>query len=237
MSHENSRGQEPSSTSLIYKRKLLTKLLAMQPASLLDVGCGNGELVRSAVAGGCNVAIGLETEQADVEALRARGTEAYRGHGEDLPFPDRSFDLVTLSYVTHHLEDLKQGLAEAARVARRAVLILDCWFDDAFPCQQAARQLDDWLKAIDRRAGLVHNPCPTAAELAAAFEPRGFSISYRQQREPRSLSMMDVEGLIAGGLRRDGSTDNAEAGARLLERAREVGVSDDGALFFTAVRS
>ncbi|KTE46521.1 hypothetical protein ATE62_00840 [Sphingopyxis sp. HIX] len=49
---------------------------------------------------------------------------------EALPFEDRSFDVVTLDYVAHHTENLPRALREASRVARCAVLILDCWFDD-----------------------------------------------------------------------------------------------------------
>jgi len=41
----------------------------------------------------------------------------------DLPYPDKSFDLVVCCEVLEHLEKPRQGLAELARVARRNVIL------------------------------------------------------------------------------------------------------------------
>jgi SAM-dependent methyltransferase len=41
------------------------------------------------------------------------------GDGHYLPFPDRSFDLVTCRAAPHHFTDLPRALAEAARLLRR----------------------------------------------------------------------------------------------------------------------
>ena len=44
-----------------------------------------------------------------------------------MPFPDGAFDLVTFENALHHVTDIASALAEAMRVARRAVVIIDPW--------------------------------------------------------------------------------------------------------------
>jgi SAM-dependent methyltransferase len=60
---------------------------------------------------------------------------------EDLPFADGSFDLVVTRVAAHHYEDVAKAVAEMARVAADAVLIVDNGFmgDDV----EAAEKLRD----------------------------------------------------------------------------------------------
>lgn len=60
---------------------------------------------------------------------------------EDLPFADDSFDLVVTRVAAHHYEDVAKAVAEMARVAADAVLIVDNSFmgDDV----EAAEKLRD----------------------------------------------------------------------------------------------
>lgn len=64
----------------------------------------------------------------------------------DLPFSDRSFDLVTCRRAAHHFRDIKRALAEMARVLRRpGRLVID---DRSVPDDAAVaalmNQLDRW---------------------------------------------------------------------------------------------
>jgi ubiquinone/menaquinone biosynthesis C-methylase UbiE len=54
---------------------------------------------------------------------RAPGVSFQFGDVLDLPFPDRSFDLVVCTEVLEHVEDPAAALRELRRVARRAVLV------------------------------------------------------------------------------------------------------------------
>lgn len=87
--------------------------------SLLDVGCGRGEMVRYAQAHGWR-AQGVEA----VDYL-TDGQNVLWGHAWDLPVADKSFDLVTLFDVIEHIlpEDCDRTLAELARVAKKHLFI------------------------------------------------------------------------------------------------------------------
>jgi len=67
---------------------------------------------------------GVECQPASLDAARkadADHAEAYvKGVGQDLPFDDRSFDLVTFIFSLHHVPShaMDTALAEAARVTR-----------------------------------------------------------------------------------------------------------------------
>jgi ubiquinone/menaquinone biosynthesis C-methylase UbiE len=44
---------------------------------------------------------------------------------EKIPFGDKSFDLVFLGHALHEADDISTALAEALRVARRRVVVLE----------------------------------------------------------------------------------------------------------------
>jgi hypothetical protein len=86
----------------------------------LDVASGGGHVARRLREAGievvsCDPAPGM---QPDV-ICRA----------EELPFADRSFDLVACRRAAHHFGDVGAALAEMARVSRRLVLVEDLVYD------------------------------------------------------------------------------------------------------------
>jgi ubiquinone/menaquinone biosynthesis C-methylase UbiE len=95
------------------------------PASVLEVGCGEGKLAQHLLESAprpsrfviTDVDLGCLASGLD-PLLEARAASAYT-----LPFEDASFDLVVCCEVLEHLEHPERGLAEAVRVARKAVLV------------------------------------------------------------------------------------------------------------------
>lgn len=232
-------GDAPASPHQLYKRDLAHRIAAVAPASLLDVGCGNGELLQRLAVSGAHRCAGLEVDQADVDRLRSAGLDVHRGVAEALPFADGAFDVVVMDYVAHHVADLGAALDEAARVARHAVLVLDAWYDPSIASQRTALAFDLWSKAIDRDAGETHNASPSAAELAEPFLRRGaFEIDFCQRLVLRPLPLAALqapaERQLAKATRREAFEPEL---ARIMAQARRDGVSDDGAILFMAMRT
>lgn len=92
-------------------------------ARVLDVGCGDGALVRMMTRRGAHV-VGLECNPKQLSKARAKaavGDETYvEGVGEDLPFEESTMDAVVYFNSLHHVPvaALAKALAEAARVIR-----------------------------------------------------------------------------------------------------------------------
>jgi demethylmenaquinone methyltransferase/2-methoxy-6-polyprenyl-1,4-benzoquinol methylase len=120
----------------LWKARLI-RLAAIQPGdSALDVCCGTGDVTfRLAKAGARATGIDFSQPMLDVAASRAtkRGSTPgspvrfLQGDALHLPFPDASFDVVTISYGLRNLADFEGGLRELTRVLRPdgRLLVLD----------------------------------------------------------------------------------------------------------------
>jgi SAM-dependent methyltransferase len=222
-----------------YKQDLLAEISAFAPTSVLDVGCGAGDLLRNCIRSGIERCVGIEPDPEAVAALKAEGLDVRLGRAEALEFPAASFDVVAFDYVAHHVEHLELGLSEAMRVARRAVLVLDPWYDRSIESQRVAADFDLWLKRIDRRLGMVHEPNVTAAQLARPFTGREeWRIDCRHRLILQPLPLDEIEEQAKHQLASTGPSHALEdALESLLDRARQHGLSDDGAILFVASRT
>ncbi len=97
------------------------------PGSVLEVGCGEGRLAAHLLAHAGTPRPGrFVISDRDLGALDPEldpHLEPCETPIEELPFEDASFDLVLCCEVLEHLLDPERGLAEVARVARRAVIV------------------------------------------------------------------------------------------------------------------
>lgn len=90
---------------------------------VLDVGCGMGDRAVAVALAGASMAVGVDPDPEKLCWGRAleRSCDTGRarfvlGSGSELPFPDRSFDLVLLLDVLEHLEEPLATLREIGRV-------------------------------------------------------------------------------------------------------------------------
>ena len=104
-------------------RVLARHLVELIPrdASVLDVGCGDGLLASLIQRERPDITL----SGIDVLAREATHVPVDPFDGVEIPRPDASVDVLMLVDVLHHTDDPMVLLREAARVARRAVLIKD----------------------------------------------------------------------------------------------------------------
>ena len=86
--------------------------------SVLDVGTGEGQIARLAIAAGARRVVGVDPTVGQLDAARSRaGGPAYaRAVATSRPFPDAAFDAAVACLVFEHIEDADGALAEVGRV-------------------------------------------------------------------------------------------------------------------------
>jgi SAM-dependent methyltransferase len=93
------------------------ELAGRNDLEILEIGCGAGGMLGPLSRYG--KVTGIDVAHDYMRYCRQRGyTRVVAGSGYELPFPDRSFDLVALFDVIEHIPDDRRVLREAHRVLR-----------------------------------------------------------------------------------------------------------------------
>jgi SAM-dependent methyltransferase len=87
------------------------------PGTLLDVGCGRGNLLELFQKKGWRV-LGTQVSRTAAGAARCRGVEVFCGELPEMDLPAGSFDVVTFYHVLEHLERPDRYLRKAAELLR-----------------------------------------------------------------------------------------------------------------------
>jgi demethylmenaquinone methyltransferase/2-methoxy-6-polyprenyl-1,4-benzoquinol methylase len=117
-----------------WKRRLVRETKGRPGERALDLCCGTGDVAFVLARRGLEVC-GLDfsapmlavAEQRLKERFAGARVSFLRGDAQQIPFPDNTFDVVTISYGLRNLADWEKGLREMQRVARPGgrVLVLD----------------------------------------------------------------------------------------------------------------
>jgi ubiquinone/menaquinone biosynthesis C-methylase UbiE len=141
-------------------------------ASVLDVGGGHGQLAVPMSAWGLNVTV-LGSSDACRERIRAgveSGKIAFKvGNMIELPFEDRSFDVVVSIRLLPHCEKWKQLISELCRAARASVIV-------DYPTGQSLNCLSGMLFGAKKRMEGNTRPFTlfSHAQVRDAFREHGF---------------------------------------------------------------
>jgi SAM-dependent methyltransferase len=120
-------------------------------AHVLDVGTGDGSIPALIKLLRADVRV----EGIDVSARTGAKIPVRVFDGRELPFPDRSFDVVTFVDVLHHADDPGSLLREAVRVARGLVIIKDHLREGAFA--RTILKMMDWVGNTGHDVRLPYN--------------------------------------------------------------------------------
>ncbi len=142
--------------TVVFNRRVrvLSQLLSAEikrGTSVLDLGCGDGSIAKAI--------LGLQPQ------LEVRGIDLMvRPHtqipvspfdGATIPFPDKSFDWVTIIDVLHHTDNPKRLIGESRRVARNGVILKD-HLREGFAAYETLC-LMDWVGNKGHKVNLVYN--------------------------------------------------------------------------------
>lgn len=148
-------------------KRIVNFLLPYIPKSnsILDVGAGTME-----IADGLDKK-GLRVTGIDVIDINMTKLPFKKFNGIKIPYPDKSFDVVMLVFVLHHMkmEDQSKLLIECRRVARNRVLVAEDVFNNYFeklitilldksnwflahdmPIPCTFRKEQDWIKLFEK---------------------------------------------------------------------------------------
>lgn len=109
-----------------WKKRVIQESQPRKGEKALDLCCGTGDIALQLVRTGAEVT-GLDFSERMLAIARERQAKARTGFGriefllgdaQKIPFPDATFDIVTIGYGLRNLPDWEQGLREMYRVAR-----------------------------------------------------------------------------------------------------------------------
>jgi len=115
-----------------WRKQLIIRLVARRPAKVLDVATGTADLAIAIAQATQSEVTGLDLSPGMLAVGRKKVTARYldhkvvlvQGDSEALPYPDASFDAVTVAFGVRNFENLEKGLAEIRRVLRPGGVLL-----------------------------------------------------------------------------------------------------------------
>jgi demethylmenaquinone methyltransferase/2-methoxy-6-polyprenyl-1,4-benzoquinol methylase len=109
----------------IWKRQLLRLAKALPGERALDLCCGTGDIAFALAKNGAEV-VGLDFSEAMLRVAREKSkiqnpkskVEFVQGDAQKIPFPENTFDILTIGYGLRNLANLDAGLRDMLRVTK-----------------------------------------------------------------------------------------------------------------------
>lgn len=132
-----------------WRRSAIELLKGDRPEMLLDVATGTGDMVKAALRLAPSKITGIDLSEGMLQVARKKKfppskntlIEFVKGDSEDLPFPDQSYDAVTVAFGVRNFENPVKGLSEMLRVLRPGgkLVVLEFSKPVVFPFAQIYR--------------------------------------------------------------------------------------------------
>ena len=132
---------------IIWRKKAIRALRAIKPQHLLDVATGTGDFALEAISIlqprkviGVDISEGMLAVAREKIAKKGLSDrfEVAIGDSENLPFPDSTFDAVTVAFGVRNFENLEKGLSDIHRVLKPGgmAVVLEFSKPKGFPIKQ-----------------------------------------------------------------------------------------------------
>ncbi|WP_297521867.1 ubiquinone/menaquinone biosynthesis methyltransferase [Thermococcus sp.] len=176
---------------------------------ILDIACGTGDMIRCMrkrleKRGLSATFHGLDCSERMLEIARGKVpfAELKVGNAEEIPFPDGSFDLVSVAFGLRNFSDREKAIVEIHRVLKREgiLLLLEFSRNESFLGKLAwfyTRSVVPFIGGIltGNREAYNHlwrsiEAFPSPEELSLEFERRGFKVLSFEWLFPRIAFVM-----------------------------------------------
>ncbi|MFL5734103.1 MAG: class I SAM-dependent methyltransferase [Chloroflexia bacterium] len=161
-------------------------------ARLLDVGCGNGEFLAWMRLAGWEVE-GIDPDPQAVASARSAGLSVQEGTLAEVPFPEGSFEAITLSHVIEHLHDPSDALRACFHALKPGGTL---WIATPNLAAQGHREFGKrWLHLDPPRHLILFTP----RSLRALLRPEGFQVAARPKPSYSTEWTYQASAAIANG--------------------------------------
>ncbi|MFN3639090.1 MAG: class I SAM-dependent methyltransferase [Chloroherpetonaceae bacterium] len=100
--------------------EFIMRALDQSAKSVIDVGCGGGYFASKVAA-----LEKYEVHACDLlEHVAINGVTYHQANIENLPFDDKSFDIVTCHHTLEHVRNLSKAISELKRITRRQLIVV-----------------------------------------------------------------------------------------------------------------
>lgn len=129
-----------------WRKKVLKLVSDTKPETVLDIATGTGDLAILMNESGAKKITGIDISEGMMQVGRKKVAdknlsdkiELILADSESMPFPDNSFDAITVGFGIRNFEHLEKGLAEILRVLKPGgiFVILETSVPEKFPHKQ-----------------------------------------------------------------------------------------------------